>query len=92
MKRNCIGKETLEIEEDYSVILSDYILEEEFEIENEYYTGYGIEIEKKDKSRIEKSQIKAITTDQTRIDRIVKSLMHNYVTPVHLHDIIDDML
>ena len=53
---------------------------------------YGIEIEKQDKVRTEKSQIKDITTDHTRIDYIVKSLMKNGVTPIHLHDVIEDML
>ena len=56
------------------------------------YVEYGVEIEKKDHFRVEKSQIKDITTDQTRIDSIVKSLMKNNVTPIHLHDVIEDML
>ena len=72
--------------------LKYYILEEVVEKDSSKYVEYGVEIEKQDSSRIEKSQIKDITTDQTRIDSIVKSLMANSVTPIHLHDVIEDML
>ena len=89
MIRNYIGKETLEIP---SIELKYYILEEVVELGSSKLVDYGIEIEKQDSARIEKSQVKDITTDQTRIDNIVKSLMRNSVTPVHLHDVIEDML
>lgn len=92
MKRSYIGKETLEIREQSSFVLKYYILEEVVENKSSKYVEYGVEIEKQDSSRIEKSQIKDITTDQTRIDYIVKSLMKNSVTPIHLHDVIEDML
>lgn len=92
MKRSYIGKETLVIHEKSSFELKYYILEEEVELESSKHIGYGIEIEKQDNTRIEKSQIKDITTDHTRIDIIVKSLMRNSVTPIHLHDVIEDML
>ena len=92
MKRSYIGEETLEIHEDSFISLQYYILEEDVEISGSKYVEYGVEIEKKDHFRIEKSQIKDITTDQTRIDSIVKSLMANSVTPIHLHDVIEDML
>ena len=92
MKRNYIGKETLEIFESSAISLKYYILEDEVEENSKRYVAYGIEIEKQDCKRIEKSQVKDITTDQTRIDSIVKSLMKNNVTPIHLHDVIEDML
>ena len=86
MKRNYIGKETLDFELKY------YILEEEVEVESSKYVGYGIEIEKQDNLRVEKSQIKDITTDKKRIYYIVNLLMKNSVTPIHLHDVIEDIL
>ena len=92
MKKYYIGKETLKILESTDLELSYYILENEHEIDNIKFTEYGIEIEKKDANRIEKSQVVNITTNQTRIDFIVKTLMKNNVTPVHLHDVIEDML
>ena len=92
MKRYYIGKETLEVLEDNCINLKYYVLANEVEKNNTKFVEYGIEIEKQDKSRIEKSQIADITTDQTRIDFIVKALMKNNVTPVHLHDVIVDML
>lgn len=92
MKRYYIGKETLNAIECEPFELMYYILENEVEYENNNFLEYGIEIQKKTSSRIEKSQVPDITTDQTRIDFIVKTLMQNNVTPVHLHDIITDML
>ncbi len=90
MKRYYIGKETLEAFESGSFELIYYVLENEGEHNN--FSEYGVEIQKKTSSRIEKSQVPDITTDQTRIDFIVKTLMKNNVTPVHLHDIITEML
>lgn len=92
MKRYYIGKETLNAIECETFELMYYILENEVEYENNNFLEYGVEIQKKTSSRIEKSQVPDITTDQTRIDFIVKTLMQNNVTPVHLHDIITDML
>lgn len=92
MKRYYIGKETLNAIECEAFELMYYILENEVEYENNNFLEYGVEIQKKTSSRIEKSQVPDITTDQTRIDFIVKTLMQNNVTPVHLHDIITDML
>lgn len=92
MKRSYIGKGTLEILDSSFIELNYYILEEEIEEKSNKYVEYGIEIEKKDNSRTEKSQVMDITTDQTRIDYIVRSLMKNSVTPIHLHDVIEDML
>lgn len=92
MKRYYIGKETLNAIESETFELMYYILENEVEYENNNFLEYGVEVQKKTSSRIEKSQVPDITTDQTRIDFIVKTLMQNNVTPVHLHDIITDML
>ena len=87
-----MGKETIEVLDNPHIELKYYVLENEKEIDFVKFFEYGIEIEKQDKSRIEKSQICDITTDQTRIECIVKSLMKNNVTPIHLHDVIVDML
>lgn len=92
MKRKYIGKGTLEILENLYVELKYYILENEIEKDSVKFIEYGIEIEKQDNSRFESSQVLDITTSHTRIDFIVKSLMKNGVTPVHLSDVIEDML
>lgn len=92
MKRNYIGRETIDVFGNPHVELKYYVLENEKEKDFVKFIEYGIEIEKQDKSKIEKSQIADITTDQTRIDFIVKSLMKHNVTPIHLHDVIADML
>ena len=86
MKKFFIGKETVTCENKFE--LKYYVLENK----KKDYTEYGIEIEKTDNFNIEVNQVTDITTDQTRIDYIVKSLMQNSVTPIHLHDVIEDML
>ena len=92
MKKYYIGNETLYVLDGTQVELKYYILESEHEIDSIMVKEYGIEIEKQDTARIEKSQVVNITTNQTRIDFIVKTLMKNNVTPVHLRDVIVDML
>ena len=92
MKKYCIGKATFETLEKASIELKYYVLENELEDNDKKFKEYGIEIEKNDFSKVERSQVANITTNQTRIDDIVKTLMKNSVTPVHLHDVIVDML
>lgn len=92
MKRYYVGKEALDLVDSEGFELNYYILEDEVDEEDMRFSKYGIEIEKKEKTRIEKSQVNDITTDQARIDFIVKTLMKNNVTPVHLYDVIVDML
>ena len=67
-----------------------YILEKENEEES--FKEYGVEIEKLEKFRTEKSRVLDITTDKTKIELIIKLLMKNAVTPVHLHDVIEDLI
>ena len=92
VKRYYVGKEALDLVDCEGFELNYYILEDEVDEEDMRFSKYGIEIEKKEKTRIEKSQVNDITTDQARIDFIVKTLMKNNVTPVHLYDVIADML
>lgn len=92
MRKYYIGKETLKVLEDSDIELKYFILETEKVINNKKIRDYGIEIEKQDNTRTEKSRVSSITTDQTRIDYIVKTLMKNGVTPIHLYDVIEDIL
>ena len=87
-----MGKGALEILENLHIELKYYILENEIEKDCIKFVEYGVEIEKQDNSNFESSRVTDITTDQTRIDFIVKSLMKNGVTPVHLRDVIMDIL
>lgn len=91
MKKIYVGKEFLDVLEN-TLELKYYILETEYKVDNMNIKEYGIEIEKYSYSKIERIQVPNVTTDQTRIDFIVKILMKNSVTPVHLHDVIGDML
>ena len=85
MKKFFIGKETVACN---NFELNYYILSNE----KKTYTEYGIEVEKIDNYNIERSQVTDVTTSKTAIEDIAKSLMRNTVTPMHLHDIIIDML
>lgn len=92
MKRYYVGSEVLDLADFDKFELKYYILEDEVDEKDKHLLTYGIEIEKKEKARVEKSQVNDITTEQARIDFIVKTLMRNNVTPVHLYDVIVDML
>ena len=93
MIRKQAGTETLKTLDSSSIMkLRYYILEDEIMVDGKSLIEYGVEIEKLENQGIEKSQIASITTDQSRIDFIIKTLKKNSVTPVHLHDVIVDML
>ena len=92
MKKYYIGKEILSTSNIANAELNYYVLEDEKDDEKLKIMEYGIEIEKRENARIEKSQIKDITTEYSKVECVVKILMANSVTPVHLHDVIMDML
>lgn len=58
---------------------------------------YGIEARREDKSegdiiKVEKKQIKNISSDQDRMDEIINLLSRNQVSPIHLQDILSDYI
>lgn len=62
--------------------------------ENHNDTTYGIELVKKEyKSKqiqIEKEQIKSLSTDECKIERMLELFKKNEVTPISAKEIIDD--
>ena len=91
MKRYYFGDEVLDLVcGDEQAKLIYYILENENDIGS--FKEYGVEIQKVEKYRTEKSRVLDITTDESRINFIINLLMRNAVTPVHLHDIIEDLI
>jgi len=82
----------------------DYIKEEEskdimleyYSILNEEKELYGIEICKKEKSNlgienIEKNVVINYTRDKEEVERIIKCMFENKVTPISLQDILRDI-
>ena len=89
-----MGEERLELENEEVASLKYFVLEEAKFVEEtgETVKTYGISVEKwKNESR-ESSFVSDITTQKEDIMRITNSLKENKITPVHLRDIIIDML
>ena len=94
MNKSFIGAERLDLESNKIVELKYFILEETKIIEE---TGdskktYGIEIEKWSESNVEKDFVNDITTEKEYALNITNCLIENKITPVHLKDVIVDML
>ena len=53
---------------------------------------YGIEIESFNQVFSEVSKVEDITTNRDEINSIVKLLQENAVTPIHLSEIIEDLI
>ena len=94
MTKFCVGSEHLEVQNGVNVELKYYILKQEkFYTElNESYVSYGLEIEEKAIDFYDRDFVEDITCDSKIIDFMSCKLKENKVLPVHLKDIIIDML
>ncbi len=94
MTKFCVGSERLEVSNGAKVELKYYILKQEkFYAElNESYISYGLEIEKNEKDFCERNFVEDITCDSEIIDFMSCKLKENKVLPVHLKDVVIDML
>ena len=94
MTKFCVGSEHLKVQNGVNVELKYYILKQEkyYPELNKQYTIYGMEIEKKDNDFVESNLIEDITCDADEINLISCKLKKNKVLPIHLKDIISDML
>lgn len=94
MNRFYIGGEDIKLADSRIVKLKYYILEEELYYEefNKSMVTYGIEVEKIENKIIESSCINNITSDNSKINAIGNVLKSNSVLPVHLKDVILDIL
>ncbi|MBR4110292.1 MAG: hypothetical protein IKK43_01205 [Clostridia bacterium] len=72
--------------------LSYSLTEAEIELEGGKYITYGIEVEKRSLSRVEKSKVEDITTDRNKAEEILEIMKNNEVTPVHLYDVMENFL
>lgn len=72
--------------------LSYSLTESQIELEGEKYIVYGVEIEKRSLSKVEKNKLEDITTDRKKAEEILEIIKTNEVTPVHLCDVIENFL
>ncbi len=94
MVKFCVGSECLEMLDGRRVELKYYILEQEkFYAElDKKYISYGLEVIKKDNDLVERNLIEDITCDSEKINFISCKLKENKILPVHLEDVVIDML
>ena len=94
MTRFCQGEEHIIGMNGQTVELKYYILKQEMFCEDlsKEIIAYGIEIEKTENAIIEKSRLEDITCNKEKIDLITRILKENKVLPVHLQDIVLDMI
>lgn len=94
MNKFFIGKENLTLENQRIVELKYFVLEETKIIEEtgESKKTYGIEVEKWSESNVEKDFVNDITTEKEYALNITNCLKENQITPVHLKDVIVDIL
>jgi hypothetical protein len=90
----CVGEECLQLSNGNEIELKYYILKQEkfYPEFNQQHTIFGIEIEKKDNEFVESNFIEDITCDADEINLISCKLKQNKVLPIHLEDIVIDML
>lgn len=94
MARFYIGGEDLEVTDSRIMKLKYYILEQEmfYDELKRNMIAYGIEIEKIENETVESSSINNVTNDVQKINEIGHILKENVVLPVHLEDVILDIL
>ena len=89
-----VGKEELELPNHSCAKINYYILKEkkyyeEVDIQKE---TYGIEIEKIVSQEVENSILEDITCDISKIQYMIVLLKRNQVTPVHLKEVVEDLI
>lgn len=94
MDKFFIGEECLALENKRIVELKYFLLEQSIISEDtgESKLSYGIEVEKWSGKKVEKDFVYDITTEKEYAMNITNSLKENKIMPVHLKDVIVDML
>ncbi|MBQ8299244.1 MAG: hypothetical protein IJX99_05185 [Clostridia bacterium] len=94
MEKTYIGGEKIALSEKENLELKYYILaQNKFCVEmNRKIITYGIEIESFNQVFSEVNKIEDITTSIDKINSIGKLLKENAVTPIHLNDVIEDLI
>lgn len=94
MDKFFIGEECLALENKRIVELKYFLLEQSIisEETGESTKSYGIEVEKWSGKKVEKDFVCDITTEKECAMSITNCLKKNKIMPIHLKDVIVDML
>ncbi len=95
LARFYIGKEELHLTDSRIVELEYYVTKSNifYEHLNETQSAYGVGVEEKEKGQLtDKEEIQDITSNRDEIEKIIDVLKNNKVLPIHLKDVILDML
>ncbi len=94
MTKHSVSIAHLKLNDSQDVELRYYVLEEKKFNEDfgREYVSFGIEVEKEEANDVETCKVSDITCDEEKIYSIVNTLTKNEVFPVHLNDVILDMM
>lgn len=94
MERLLVGDEYMALEDDEMALLKYFVLEgaELVEGTDEKQKTYGLEIEKWTKHDVERDAVYDVTTKKEKAFDIMYSLKENKLLPVHLKDVVMDLL
>ncbi len=94
MERLLVGDEYLALENDEMALLKYFVLEDTKRIEgtNDKRKTYGLEIEKWTKHDVERDAVYDVTTKKDVAFDMMYSIKENKLMPVHLKDVVMDMI
>ncbi len=94
MERLLVGDEYLALENDEMALLKYFVIEGSKAVEgtNDKLTTYGLEIEKWTKHDIERDAVYDVTTKKDVAFDMMYSIKENKLMPVHLKDVVMDMI
>ena len=80
----------------HPIKLEYYKIENEKDLTDEKKLKFGIEvikkIYKKEETKLEEKKVEEVTNDEKEIEKILEKLEKNGAVPVHLEDIIHDIM
>ena len=94
LERLFVGDEYLTLENDETATLKYFVLEHSKVMEetNDDVMTYGFEIEKWTKNTVERDVVYDVTTKKDTAFDVMYMLKENKLMPVHLKDVVADML
>ena len=94
MEKLLVGDEYLALENEEMALLKYFVVEvtRTMEETNEKQKTYGLEIEKWTKHDVERDVVYDVTTQKEKAFDMMCSIKENKLLPVHLKDVVGDML
>lgn len=94
MERLYVGEEYLALENKKLATLRYFVVEQAKSAEgfDKTFSTYGLEVEKLSEEKVESNFVNDVTTNKEYAVDLMDCLRKNKVTPVHLKDVLIDML